>query len=83
MGPHSPRRGQAGTPRPEAQAGYSNAMPYGPISEEALDVDEDVLPYLPRAPENEAKRATIVDSACWTENYDEVPSTPGGGSARR
>jgi putative spermidine/putrescine transport system substrate-binding protein len=58
---------------PEAQAGYSNATAYGPISEEAMEyIDDDVLPYLPSAPENAAKRATIIDYAYWAENYDEV-----------
>lgn len=58
---------------PEAQAGYSNETAYGPISEEALEhIDPDVLPYLPSAPENAAKRATIVDYAYWAEHYDEV-----------
>jgi putative spermidine/putrescine transport system substrate-binding protein len=58
---------------PEAQAGYSNATAYSPVTEEALDlIDEDVLPYLPSAPENADKQAAIIDYSYWAEHYDEV-----------
>lgn len=58
---------------PEAQAGYSNATAYSPVTEEALElIDDEVLPFLPSAPENAAKRATIIDYSYWAENYDEV-----------
>lgn len=58
---------------PEAQAGYSNATAYSPVTEEALEyVDDEVLPFLPSAPENAAKRSTIVDYTYWAEHYDEV-----------
>lgn len=58
---------------PEAQAGYSNETAYSPVTDEALElIDDEVLPYLPSAPENAAKRATIIDYSYWAENYDEV-----------
>lgn len=58
---------------PEAQAGYSNATAYGPITEEAVEfIDPEVLKELPTDPGNAAKRAAIVDYAYWAENYDAV-----------
>jgi len=58
---------------PEAQAGYSNATAYGPITEAALEhVKPDVLKELPTSPDNAPKRAAIIDYAYWAEHYDEV-----------
>lgn len=58
---------------PEAQAGYTNATAYAPITKEALEyVDEDVLAELPTAPQNEEKAAATIDYAYWAENYDAV-----------
>lgn len=58
---------------PEAQAGYSNATAYGPITEAALEhVKPEVLAELPTSPENAPKRAAIIDYAWWADNYDEV-----------
>jgi len=58
---------------PEAQAGYSNATAYGPITQAALEyVKPDVLAELPTSPENAPKRAAIIDYAWWADNYDAV-----------
>ncbi|UUW89175.1 ABC transporter substrate-binding protein [Nocardioides sp. WV_118_6] len=58
---------------PEAQAGYSNATAYGPITKDALEyVKPDVLKELPTSPDNAPKRAAIIDYAYWAEHYDEV-----------
>ena len=43
------------------------------MTEGALElIDDKVLPYLPSAPENAAKRAAIIDYSYWAENYDAV-----------
>jgi putative spermidine/putrescine transport system substrate-binding protein len=58
---------------PEAQAAYTNATAYGPITKDALDhVKPEVLAELPTSPENAAKRAAIIDYSYWAEHYDEV-----------
>ncbi|GAA3680414.1 ABC transporter substrate-binding protein [Nocardioides ginsengisoli] len=58
---------------PEAQAAYTNATAYGPITKDALDhVKPDVLAELPTSPDNAPKRAAIIDYSYWAEHYDEV-----------
>lgn len=58
---------------PEAQAGYSNATAYGPVSEAALKfITPDVLAELPSSPQNAPKRAAIMDYGYWAANYDAV-----------
>lgn len=58
---------------PEAQADYSNASAYGPVTDAAMEfVDDDVAVELPTHPDNASQRSVVVDYAYWAEHHEAV-----------
>lgn len=58
---------------PEAQADYANASAYAPVNAAAMEhVEPDVAEELPTHPDNEKKRAAVIDYGYWADHYDEV-----------
>ncbi|WP_416233254.1 ABC transporter substrate-binding protein [Castellaniella sp.] len=57
---------------PKAQAAYSTAIAYGPVSKEAIGMlDRDTLANLPNSPAN-ARNALFNDLEFWTDHGEEL-----------